>query len=52
MLISIVVGYLRHDRKKPAADGGEIEGKNVCEEAAENAVENTCEIAGGDHTAE
>ncbi|MBQ3847782.1 MAG: YgjV family protein, partial [Clostridia bacterium] len=39
MLISIVVGYLRHDRKKPAADGGEIEGKNVCEEAAENADE-------------
>ena len=68
MLRSIVVGYLRHDRKKPAADGGESEGKNASENASENTVENTvenavetavetagentCENAGGDHTAE
>ena len=68
MLISIVVGYLRHDRKKPAADGEESVGKNASGDASENSVEstgentsesadenaceNTCENAGGDHTAE
>ena len=68
MLISIIVGYLRHDRKKPAADGEESVGKNASGDASENSVESTgentsesadenaCENtgknAGGDHTAE
>ena len=60
MLISIVVGYLRHDRKKPAAEDGGIEGKNEGESEGENEGESEGEVAGeiarensgGDHTAE
>ena len=52
MLISIVVGYLRHDRKKPAAEDGDSKGKNEGENEGEVAGEIARENSGGDHTAE